>query len=125
MKTSEYSGFYKLSVEERLNEVAEFAGLTEEDKKVMLTGSALPMDAGDRMIENVIGQMPLPFGVAINFLINGKDYVIPMAVEEASIVAPVVKMSSTRITLFSPPACCAARNARKRFSLRSTRVSVF
>ena len=93
MKTSVYSGFYKLSVEERLNEVAEFAGLTEEEKKIMLTGSALSLEAGDRMIENVIGQMPLPFGVAINFLINGKDYVIPMAVEEPSIVAAASNMA--------------------------------
>ena len=93
MKTSAYSGFYKLSVEERLNEVAEFAGLTEEEKKIMLTGSALSLEAGDRMIENVIGQMPLPFGVAINFLINGKDYVIPMAVEEPSIVAAASNMA--------------------------------
>ena len=87
MKTSEFSGFYKLTPEERLNEVAEFAGLTEEEKGLLLNSGTLTIDQADRMIENVIGTFQLPLGIAVNFLINGKDYLIPMAVEEPSVVA--------------------------------------
>lgn len=87
MKTSEVSGFYKLPPVQRLKEVAEFAGLTEEEQKLMLNTGALSLDQADRMIENVIGAFQLPLGVAVNFLINGKDYLIPMSIEEPSVVA--------------------------------------
>lgn len=87
MKTSSYSGFFKLPVEDRLNEVAEFAGLTEEDKAVLSSADSLDMDKADHMIENVIGRFALPLGVAINFVINGKDVVIPMVSEEPSVIA--------------------------------------
>lgn len=87
MKSSEFSGFYKLTPEKRLGEVAEFAGLTEEEKGLLLNSGALSINQADRMIENVIGAFQLPVGVAINFLVNGKDYLIPMAVEEPSVVA--------------------------------------
>ena len=87
MKTSKYSGFFKLSVEDRMKEVAEFANLTEEDQKVLQDADSLDMDKADHMIENVIGRFALPLGVAINFQINGKDYVIPMVSEEPSVVA--------------------------------------
>ncbi len=87
MKTSNYSGFFKLSVEERLNEVAEFANLTEEEKTFIASADSLDEDKADHMIENVIGKYALPMGVAMNFVINGKDVVIPMVVEEPSVVA--------------------------------------
>lgn len=87
MKTSEYSGFYKLSVEDRLKEVAEFTGISEADARVIADPNALDMDKADHMVENVIGTYSLPMGVAINFLINGKDYVIPMVTEEPSVIA--------------------------------------
>lgn len=87
MKTSNYSGFFKLSVQERLNEVAEFADLTEEEKAIIASADSLDEDKADHMIENVIGKYALPMGVAMNFMINGKDVVIPMVVEEASVVA--------------------------------------
>lgn len=87
MKTSSYSGFFKLSMEERLKEVAEFAGLTEEEQAVLRSADSLDNDKADHMIENVIGKFALPMGVAINFVINGKDVVIPMVCEEPSVVA--------------------------------------
>lgn len=87
MKTSSYSGFFKLSVEERLNEVAEFADLTEEEKKIITSADSLDEDKADHMIENVIGKYALPMGIAMNFMINGKDVLIPMVVEEPSVVA--------------------------------------
>ena len=87
MKTSEYSGFYKLSTDERLKEVAEFAGLTDADCELICNYGALDNDTADHMIENVIGTFQLPFGVGLNFVINGRDYVIPMVIEEPSVVA--------------------------------------
>ncbi len=87
MKTSRISGFYKMSPEERLRMVKEFSGLTDEEAEILRQTGALDMEQVDRMIENVIGTMPVPFGVATNFRINGKDYLIPMAIEEPSVVA--------------------------------------
>lgn len=87
MRTSEFKGFYKLSPEQRLAEVAKFSDLTQEEVALLSTTSALDIHAADHMIENVFSIMPLPMGVAVNFKINGKDYLIPMAVEEPSVVA--------------------------------------
>lgn len=87
MKSSKFSQFYKLSVEERLNKVAEFADLDEETKKDIFAYDSLSIDKLDHMIENVIGSYTLPMAVAVNFKINNKDYVIPMVTEEASVVA--------------------------------------
>lgn len=87
MKTSSYSGFFKLSMADRLKEVAEFAGFSEEEQAVLASADSLDDEKADNMIENVIGKYALPMGVAINFVINGKDVVIPMVVEEPSVVA--------------------------------------
>ncbi|QAT42346.1 hydroxymethylglutaryl-CoA reductase, degradative [Aminipila luticellarii] len=87
MKTSSYSGFYKLSPEDRLKEVREFTGISEEEAEVISVPGALSMDKADHMIENVIGTYQYPFGVGLNFLINGKDYLIPMVTEEPSVLA--------------------------------------
>jgi hydroxymethylglutaryl-CoA reductase len=81
------SGFYKLSIEERVKVVKEFADLTDEEVATLRSTSALPLELADRMIENVVGVFPVPLGIAVNFLINGKDYLIPMAIEEPSVVA--------------------------------------
>ena len=86
-KTSQLSGFYKLTPQERLKLVKEFAELTDEEVQILAAGGALRIEDVDRMVENVIGTMPLPLGIAVNFLINGKDYLIPMAVEEPSVIA--------------------------------------
>ncbi len=86
-KTSKISGFYKLSPKERLKAVSEFSGLTEDEASCISATGALSLDAADKMVENVIGMMEVPLGVAVNFLINGKDYLIPMAIEEPSVIA--------------------------------------
>ncbi len=86
-RTSKISGFYKLPPQERLAAVKEFAGLTDEEAANISATGALKYDQLDRMVENVIGSMPVPLGVAVNFLINGKDYLIPMAIEEPSVIA--------------------------------------
>jgi len=87
MKTSEFKGFYKLSPQQRLAEVAKFSDLTAEDVELLSKTGALDIHAADHMIENVFSTLPLPMGVAVNFTVNGKDYLIPMAVEEPSVVA--------------------------------------
>jgi len=86
-KTSEISEFYKLNLEERVQIVREFAGLTDEEVGVLQLTGSLPLDLADRMIENVVGAIQIPLGIAVNFLINGRDYLIPMAIEEPSVVA--------------------------------------
>jgi hydroxymethylglutaryl-CoA reductase len=86
-KSSEISGFYKLSLEERAKRIKEFAGLTDEEVKMISNTGVLDPDLVNRMIENVTGTMPVPLGYAMNFMINGKDYIIPMAIEEPSVVA--------------------------------------
>lgn len=85
VKTSVVSGFYKLPVEKRRAFVSQFANLNEED--VLAFSSCLDIATADRMIENVLGTFEVPLGVAVNFRINGKDYLIPMATEESSVVA--------------------------------------
>jgi len=87
MRSSRVPGFYKLSPRERLNFVKEFAGLTDEEAELLRSTGSLSIDLADRMIENVIGAIPIPLGIAVNFLINGRDYLIPMAIEEPSVVA--------------------------------------
>ena len=86
-KTSSISGFYKLKPEERIKLVKEFAELSDEEMEVVIKTGSLPIDMADRMIENVVGTMELPLGIAVNFQVNGKDVLVPMAVEEPSVVA--------------------------------------
>jgi hydroxymethylglutaryl-CoA reductase len=86
-KSSVISGFYKLSPKERLALIAEFSNLTEEETQLLQQSCSLPIDVADHMVENLIGVFPEPMGVAVNFLVNGKDYIIPMATEEPSVVA--------------------------------------
>lgn len=84
-KTSVVSGFYKLPIEQRRAFVKDFARLTVDDTQMFTT--PLDLVTADRMIENVLGTFELPLGVAVNFFINGKDYLLPMATEESSVVA--------------------------------------
>jgi len=85
MKTSQISGFYKLPVEKRVEFVQTFADLSAEDFKILK--KSLDIQTTDRMIENVIGNFEIPLGIAVNFKINGKEVLIPMATEESSVVA--------------------------------------
>lgn len=86
MTSSQISGFYRQSVDERRRWVAEWAGLDDHETAALNTSGLDPAQA-DRMIENVIGTHNLPLGIAVNFLINGRDYLIPMVIEEPSVVA--------------------------------------
>jgi hydroxymethylglutaryl-CoA reductase len=86
-KSSAISGFYKLSPKDRLVSIKEFAGLSDDECALLQNTGSLPLDLADRMIENVIGAFPLPLGIGANFLINCRDYMIPMVTEEPSVVA--------------------------------------
>lgn len=87
-KNSRIAGFYQLSPEQRLQEVKSFDGLNETDLLLLRGGNGvLSIARADKMIENVVGTFELPLGIATNFRINGQDKLIPMVVEEPSIVA--------------------------------------
>ncbi len=88
-RTSRISGFYKRSLAERAALVAEWAGLTSAEQATLLGMSGLNAQQADNMIENAIGTYALPLGVATNFLVNGQDYLVPMVIEEPSVVAAV------------------------------------
>jgi len=103
-KSSQISGFYKLGPKERVQVVKDFAGLTDEEVAVLQSTGSLPLELADSMIENVVGAIPIPLGIAVNFLINGKDYLIPMAIEEPSVVAAAshaAKMARERCGFFT------------------------
>lgn len=86
MVSSELQGFYKLSVKERRDELAK-KGLLSPLEAENLSKGGLELETANRMVENVIGLYALPFGVATNFLVNGKDYLVPMVIEEPSVIA--------------------------------------
>lgn len=86
---SRISGFHKLSVGERLQKVIEHADIPSDSLDTFIDSGNLPMEVADRMIENAIGTMPIPIGVATNMIVDGKDILIPMASEESSVVAAV------------------------------------
>jgi hydroxymethylglutaryl-CoA reductase len=85
-RSSRIPGFYQLPPDERLKHVKEFASLTDEEAEIIRSGG-LDLATASRMIENVVGKFPLPLGIAVNFLVNGRDYLVPMAIEEPSVVA--------------------------------------
>jgi hydroxymethylglutaryl-CoA reductase len=84
---SRIPGFYKLPVLQRLEELNRRVDLSAEEFSALNGPDSLSLDQADHMIENVIGLHPLPLGVALNFKVNGQDVVIPMAIEEPSVVA--------------------------------------
>src|SRR5262249_5669596 len=87
MSSSRIPGFYELSVDDRRRKLADSAGLTAEDMEVLAAPDALPFEIADTMVENAVGTFALPFGVALNFRVNRRDHVIPMVVEEPSVIA--------------------------------------
>ncbi len=87
-KNSRNAGYYQLDPADRLRDVGAFDGLNQEELATLRGGSGiLSVERADKMIENVIGTFELPLGIATNFRVNGRDVLVPMAVEEPSIVA--------------------------------------
>jgi hydroxymethylglutaryl-CoA reductase len=84
---SRISGFYNLSLSERLAKIASQTSLKEGELYALSGLAGLSIDQADHMIENGIGVYGLPLGIALNFVVNGKDVLVPMAIEEPSVVA--------------------------------------
>lgn len=84
---AQFRGFYRKSLAERVALLQAWAGLSSSDCEVLADGLALAQ--ADKLIENVVGRYAFPLGLGVNFLINGKAYVVPMVIEEPSVVAAV------------------------------------
>lgn len=93
IENSRIGGFYKLSVSERRDLLAEIADLSDEHVEAWAESGELDEDSADRMIENVVGTYSLPIGVATNFVIDGSHYAIPFVLEEPSVVAAASNMA--------------------------------
>ncbi|MHB8360873.1 MAG: hydroxymethylglutaryl-CoA reductase, degradative [Thermoplasmataceae archaeon] len=87
MHSSDIRELYKKSVQERIALIAEFSNLNAEEIKLLQNTGSLESGIGDKLIENFVTAIEMPMGIATNFLVNGKDYLIPMAIEEPSVVA--------------------------------------
>lgn len=88
-KTSELSKFYRKTIHERQQIISDWAKLDATDLDALNNVSGLSLEQASYMIENVVGLYSLPLGIATNFLVNNRDYLIPMVVEEPSVVAAV------------------------------------
>ena len=80
-------GFHRLTSEERLRRVQAVCGLSDDEADILSGKRVLPLEIAEHLIENVVGVFPIPLGVATHFTIDGRDVLIPMAVEETSIIA--------------------------------------
>ncbi|MHA1925717.1 MAG: hydroxymethylglutaryl-CoA reductase, degradative, partial [Candidatus Thorarchaeota archaeon] len=87
VEDSRIPGFYKLTREERAKKIQEITGIPEDELKPLFDPGSVDMEVLEHMIENVVGSMTMPLGIATNFRINERDYLIPMALEEPSVVA--------------------------------------
>ena len=85
--SSRFAGFYDQPLGDRVEQVAQWANLSVEEAATLRRAIGLDLAQADEMIENVVGLYALPLGIAVNFLINGRDVLVPMAIEEPSVVA--------------------------------------
>lgn len=84
---SRISEFYRFDIKERLDYVKRFANLSTRETEILRSACALKLGQANKMIENVVGFMPIPFGIAVNFVVNGREYLVPMATEQRSIIS--------------------------------------
>ena len=92
MPDSSISKFFEKSRQERLDVVANFVNLSHEELEILQNDNGgISFDKADKMVENAIGTFSLPLGIATNFKINDKDYVVPMVIEEPSVIAAASK----------------------------------
>lgn len=94
-RDSRIPGFYRLEVEERHEELQARFELSSDDLDILLDGGRLGVGRADKMVENCVGVFGLPIGLGLNFNLNGRDYAVPMVVEEPSVVAAVSNMART------------------------------
>ena len=91
MTDSSFPKFNEKTREERIHSLELFSNLSKEDIKVLENGDGINFEQADNMIENAIGTISYPLGIATNFKINGNDYLIPMVIEEPSVIAAASK----------------------------------
>ena len=87
MSSSRIPAFYDLSIDQRRQKIGDLLALSADEMTTLRAADALPLEVAETMVENAVGTFALPFGVGLNFIINGRDYVIPMVVEEPSVIA--------------------------------------
>ena len=101
--SSRIPNFFRMSITERIAALHTRGLLSQDDVQQLVTAShQLQINAADKMIENVVGVFGLPMGVALNFLINGRDYVIPLVVEEPIHRGRVVLVATSADTSWTP-----------------------
>ncbi|AJZ75768.1 hydroxymethylglutaryl-CoA reductase, degradative [Candidatus Nitrosotenuis cloacae] len=88
---STFSRFFEKNRNERLDIVSKFANLTKEERKMLESSGGIGFDQADKMVENAIGTFSFPLGVATNFVVNKKEYLVPMVIEEPSVIAAASK----------------------------------
>jgi len=91
LANSSIPNFYKKTRKERINAVASFCGLSRQEIKILESQGDISFDEADKMVENAIGIVSFPLGIATSFRINGKDYLVPMVIEEPSVIAAASK----------------------------------
>jgi hydroxymethylglutaryl-CoA reductase len=85
------SRFFEKSRKERLDIVCDAAGLDSEERKILESAGGIAFEQADKMVENVVGTFSFPLGIATNFVINKKEYLVPMVIEEPSVIAAASK----------------------------------
>lgn len=91
MTSSSIPKFYEKNRKERIKSVASFCGLSKQDVKILENHGGISFSEADRMVENAIGTVSLPLGIATSFRVNKKDYLVPMVIEEPSVIAAASK----------------------------------
>ena len=95
---SRISEFYKFDLKERLDYVKKFANLTRREVEILQSIDALKLEKADKMIENVVGVIPIPLGIAANFVINSREYLVPMATEQRFIITASSRAAKWTLT---------------------------
>jgi hydroxymethylglutaryl-CoA reductase len=89
--TSRISKSRRLSTKERLHYLTDFLGFSEQEAKFFMSSETLKLEMADRMIENVVGYMHIPLGIAEGLIVNGREYLVPVATEQRSVISMVTK----------------------------------
>jgi hydroxymethylglutaryl-CoA reductase len=89
--TSRISKCRGLSKKDRFEYLTDFVGLSHEEAKLFMSSEQLNLETADRMIENVVGFMPIPLGIAEGLIVNGREYLVPIATEQRSVISMVTK----------------------------------
>ncbi len=94
----EFSGFYQLSLPDRLSLLQKYCNISPEEVASLQNNQGLPVSVANRMVENVIGVFPYPFGVALYFRVNKRDHIVPMVIEESSVIAAASKAAKIALS---------------------------